>query len=270
MTSAVRYKCTSLGIAIAHTEQIISSFHDAIGWDASVNGLKPSAPLSAGTWNEIVDLSASSLFEAGLRIEHEEVLGWHQNLGDIHSEDLPLIKNMPRFLQHLKHHGILISICTSDDRKATNACMQNWGITHLVDFSICGDEVGEECQPSPQPLYELCRRAGLSPDECFVVGDTSNDTHMGARSGAGFVVGVLTGSGTTEHLLETGADIVLPHIGYLTDLLLLSAEPSSSVVNEFFSMNDELVSLNEEFVALNDEFVPLNENMSPIKKVKAV
>ncbi|KAL7431888.1 hypothetical protein ACHAXH_002881, partial [Discostella pseudostelligera] len=203
MTSAVHQKCASVGISTIHTERIISTFHDAIGWDASINGLKPSAPLSAGTWNEIVELSSSSLFEAGLRIEHEEVLGWHQNLGDIHSEDLPLIKNMPRFLQHLKHHGIMISICTSDDRAATNACMQNWGIADLVDFSICGDEVGEECKPSPQPLNELCRRAGLSPDECFVVGDTSNDTKMGSRSGAGFVVGVLTGSGTTEQLLET-------------------------------------------------------------------
>jgi phosphoglycolate phosphatase len=270
MTSAVHQKCASVGISTIHTERIISTFHDAIGWDASINGLKPSAPLSAGTWNEIVELSSSSLFEAGLRIEHDEVLGWHQNLGDIHSEDLPLIKNMPKFLQHLKHHGIMISICTSDDRAATNACMQNWGIADLVDFSICGDEVGEECKPSPQPLYELCRRAGLSPDECFVVGDTSNDTKMGSRSGAGFVVGVLTGSGTTEQLLETGADIVLPHVGYLTDLLLLSASPSSSVVNEFFSMNDEFVSLNDDFAALNDEFVPLNENMSPIKKVKAV
>ena len=269
MTSAVRQKCVSTGVSTTHTEHIISVFHQAIGWDASVHGLKPSAPLSAGTWNEIVDISASSLFEAGLRIEHEEVLGWHQNLGDIHSEDLPLIKNMPRFLQHLKHHGILISICTSDDRAATNACMQNWGITHLVDFSICGDEVGEECKPSPQPLYELCRRAGLSPSECFVVGDTHNDTKMGARSGAGFVVGVLTGSGTTENLLETGADIVLPHIGYLTDLLLLSAEPSNSVVKEFFTINDELISLTDDFVTLNDKFVPLNENMSPIKKVKA-
>lgn len=270
MTSTVRHKCDAVGFSSTHTERIISIFHEAIGWDASVHGLKPSAPLSAGTWNEIVEISASSLFQAGLHIDHEEVLGWHKNLGDIHSEDLPLIKNMPRFLQHLKHHDIMISICTSDDRAATNACMQNWGITDLVDFSICGDEVGEECKPSPQPLYELCRRAGLSPSECFVVGDTHNDTKMGARSGAGFVVGVLTGSGTTEQLLETGADIVLPHIGYLTDLLLLNAGPSSSVVNEFFSINDELVPLDDEFVALNDEFVPLNENMSIIKKVKAV
>jgi phosphoglycolate phosphatase-like HAD superfamily hydrolase len=262
MTSAVQHKCSSSGISAIHAKKIVSNFHDSIGWDATVNGLKPSALLSAGTWNEIVDISASSLFEAGLPIEHREVLGWHQNLGDIHSEDLPLIKNMPRFLQHLKHHGIIISICTSDDRVATNACMQNWGITDLVDFSICGDEVGDECKPSPQPLFELCRRAGLSPSECFVVGDTSNDTKMGSRSGAGFVVGVLTGSGTTEQLLETGADIVLPNVGYLTDLLLLSAEPSSSIVDEFFPLNDELVSF-------SDEFVPLNENMSPIKKVKA-
>lgn len=49
---------------------------------------------------------------------------------------------------------------------------------------------------------------------------------MGARSGAGIVVGVLTGSGTKKQLLENGANVVFPNIGYLKDLLLLGAEPS--------------------------------------------
>ena len=76
--------------------------------------------------------------------------------------------------------------------------MRRWNVSDLVDFSICGDEVGAgESKPSPRPLLELCRRAGggITPRECLVVGDTRSDTEMGRRSGAGFVVGVLTGSG---------------------------------------------------------------------------
>ena len=56
------------------------------------------------------------------------------------------------------------------------------------------------------------------------MGDTSNDTQMGVRGGAGYVVGVLTGSGTKDQLLNTGANIVLPNIGYLEKLLLLSSK----------------------------------------------
>jgi phosphoglycolate phosphatase len=256
MTAAVQRKCIDTGISTTQAEHIVSKFHESIGWDAVANNVMPSAPLSAGTWDEIVDISAASLNHSGLTIQHQEVLEWHQDLGDIHADDFPLIKSLPRFLQYFRHHGIIISICTSDDRASTKACLQNWDITDLVDFSICGDEVGKECKPSPEPLFELCRRARVSPSECLVVGDTSSDTQMGARAGAGLVVGVLTGSGTKEQLLSTGADIVLPSIGFLKGLLLLSKEPFTRTgsiadvmdIDKFDSMdgctfpgNDELV-----------------------------
>lgn len=52
------------------------------------------------------------------------------------------------------------------------------------------------------------------------MGDTKNDTGMGRNSNAGLVVGVLSGSGTKEHLLETGADIVLEDVGDLPIFLM--------------------------------------------------
>ena len=83
----------------------------------------------------------------------------------------------------------------------------------------------------PEPVYELCRHAGVLPSECLVVGETSNDTQiMGVRGGAGYVVGVLTGSGTKDQLLNTGANIVLPNIGYLEKLLLLSSKSVGLVI----------------------------------------
>jgi phosphoglycolate phosphatase-like HAD superfamily hydrolase len=257
MTAAVMRKCIDTGISATRSEYIISKFHQSIGWDAVINDVLPSAPLSASTWDEIVDISVASLCESGLTVQYQEVLEWHQDLGDIHAEDLPLIKSLPRFLQHFKRHGIIISICTSDDRASTNACLQNWDISDLVDFSICGDEVGKECKPSPEPLFELCRRAGVSPSESLVVGDTSSDTQMGVRAGAGFVVGVLTGSGNKEQLLNTGADIVLPSIIYLKGLLLLSTEPFTRNVSIADVMQiDEFSEMDEDTLFLSkDELV---------------
>ena len=126
MTYAVQQKCLSSGISSSQAAHIISKFHKEIGWDVRINDVVSSAPLSAATWDEIVAISAASLADSGLAVEHHEVLEWHQNLGDIHAEDLPLVKNLPRFLQHFKRHGIQISICTSDDRASTNTCMRNW------------------------------------------------------------------------------------------------------------------------------------------------
>lgn len=90
-------------------------------------------------------------------------------------------------------------------------------------FAICGDEVPEG-KPSPIPLQTLCRQASSGdrvyhPQDCIVVGDTSSDTGM-ARAAKAFCVGVLTGSGTTEQLLDTGAHLILPDVGYIPALLM--------------------------------------------------
>eukprot|EP00804_Cyclotella_cryptica_P006197 CCRYP_015275-RB/>CCRYP_015275-RB protein AED:0.10 eAED:0.10 QI:214/0.5/1/1/0/0.33/3/60/310 len=218
MTNNVRKKCVDDGRSPTQTQLIVSQFHQSIGWDANIDNVLPSAPLSAGTWDGIVQLSAEGLMKAGLDVDFDQVREWHENLGDIHACDAPLIPHLPDFLKLFKHHGIMISICTSDDRRSTNACMENWNILDLIDYSICGDEVVEN-KPSAHPLMELCGRAGIMPHECMVVGDTSADTQMGRNSKAGLIVGVLTGSGTERQLLDTGAHVILPNISYIKDLL---------------------------------------------------
>jgi phosphoglycolate phosphatase len=228
MTTKVEQKCLEDGLSSLHTQMIISHFHQSIGWNTMTDNLMPSAPLSAGTWAGIIELSAQSLISAGLQIDMQQLSVWHESLGDIHVNDQPLIPQLPEFFSDLKQNGFLISICTSDDRRATDSCIRNWGIAHLIDYSICADEV-LETKPSAYPLVELCTRAGIMPHECMVVGDTSADTEMGRNSNAGLIVGVLTGSGTESQLLETGAHIVLPNISFIKDLIGTNAVINFSV-----------------------------------------
>lgn len=218
MTNKIRTKCLSSDMPPSRISCTISRFHDSIGWDASVGNVVPSAPLAAATWGEIVGLTTESLSKSGLVLAENTVQGWHTNLGDIHSRDPPLIEDLPSFMQYFKRCGILIAVCTSDDRASTDACIQNWKLEGVIDYSICGDEV-QESKPSAQPLLALCNRAGCTPRDCIVVGDTNSDTGMGKNSGAGLVVGVLTGSGTERQLLDSGAHLVLPNIGYLKTIV---------------------------------------------------
>ena len=168
-------------------------------------------------------------------IRLSEVQEWHRSLGDVHEHDEPVVKNLSSLLQHFKEeYGIIISVCTSDHRSSTDKCLINWDINSIVDYSLCGDEV-EEPKPSISPLMELCGRAGVHPRDCWVVGDTHNDTLMGHYGGCGLTVGVLSGSGNEEQLLNSGADIVLPTVQYLKPLLRNGHrdEPSpSSVIDE--------------------------------------
>lgn len=105
----------------------IDKFHSAIGWDNTNKCLLPSAPLSAGTWEEVIDLTNQALLEAGtISNAVEKVKSWHENLGGIHSDDKPLIPDLKGYMENLKSNGYLISICTSDDRKSTNDCIKAW------------------------------------------------------------------------------------------------------------------------------------------------
>jgi phosphoglycolate phosphatase-like HAD superfamily hydrolase len=88
----------------------------------------------------------------------------------------------------------------------------------LKKFSICGNEVMES-KPSALPLRMLCEQASLTPQDCIVVGDTTSDSGMARNAKAGLCIGVLTGSGTATQLMETGANVILPHVGDIPDLL---------------------------------------------------
>jgi phosphoglycolate phosphatase-like HAD superfamily hydrolase len=117
----------------------VNMFHNAIGWD-SINGqLLPSAPLSAGSWNDILKLSSDALVQSNcISNAIEKVQHWHENCGDVHANDKTLIPDLPGFMKSIKDIGLLVAICTSDDRKATDQCIRNWGLENYVDVSkIC-------------------------------------------------------------------------------------------------------------------------------------
>lgn len=76
----------------------------------------------------------------------------------------------------------------------------------------------------------------------MVVGDTCADTGMGRNAKAGLVVGVLTGTGTREYLLDHGADVVIPNIDYLFEILaMMGGRRSSSDLTEatYYSGSDD-------------------------------
>lgn len=76
-----------------------------------------------------------------------------------------------------------------------------------------------ESKPSAVPLEMLCEAAGVDPQDCIVVGDTISDTGMARNAHAALCIGVLSGSGAASQLVETGANILLPHVGDIPALL---------------------------------------------------
>jgi phosphoglycolate phosphatase-like HAD superfamily hydrolase len=209
-------------------ENLIDKFHTEIGWDNTRDNVIPSAPVAAGTWDNIVGFVYNFLVEhqdliVDTAITKDLALQWHAELGDLHEHDTPLLDDLAGMMKACDELGYTVAICTSDDRGSTDKAMQRWGIDKVVTFSVCGNEV-DEGKPSALPLQTLCEQASsmhktYHPHDCIVVGDTSSDTGMARAAKAGFCIGVLTGSGTVEQLLDTGAHLILPHVGYVPKLL---------------------------------------------------
>jgi phosphoglycolate phosphatase len=210
-------------------ETIASSFYKVIGWDPVANAVLPSGIVAAGTWEQILQATHEFLVKqvghhtiadaaAGEVMSFSTVQGWHQELLDLHGQDPPVITNLPSILLQCEALGYELAVCTSDDRASTNEALQRWQIDSLTQYSICGNEVSDG-KPSAAPLLQLCRQASISPQQCIVVGDTTADMGMAVAAQAGLCVGVLTGSGTEEQLLASGAHVILPHVGHLPTLL---------------------------------------------------
>ena len=76
----------------------------------------------------------------------------------------------------------------------------------------------EKPKPFPEGVYKCCKTFGVEPENCAVVGDSIDDIIMGKKAGCR-TIGVLTGVTTAERLAKIGADVIIPRIGYLTDVL---------------------------------------------------
>mmetsp|Transcript_43100 Transcript_43100/g.131257 ORF Transcript_43100/g.131257 Transcript_43100/m.131257 type:complete len:234 (-) Transcript_43100:413-1114(-) len=196
----------------------VSQFHHVLGWDAAAEDFVPSAAIAAGTWEESLVASSSLFSDMGIDDAEEKVRFWHVDMGDLHGLDSPLVDNVRDVIMECRDFGLKVAVCTSDVRVSTDLALTKWNVIDLIDYSVCADEV-KTPKPSSDPLDILCERSNVKAGSCIVVGDTTADTGMARNAGAGFMIGVLTGAGTRDQLLSTGADVVLSDIGEVPDFL---------------------------------------------------
>jgi HAD superfamily hydrolase (TIGR01509 family) len=130
--------------------------------------------------------------------------------GDWREKVVP-IKGIQKFLSQLRKDGFHIAVATSDERKDTEAILQNLGMDGLFDIILCAGEVNPP-KPHPQTLLTICHRLSISPQEAIFIGDTVSDMLMGKKAGVALTVGILEGGVTPREELEKVADIVVESI----------------------------------------------------------
>jgi phosphoglycolate phosphatase len=127
------------------------------------------------------------------------------------------VTDLPALFGRLKAHGVFIGIASSDGMAAVADTVRHFGLTEAVDF-IAGYDSGHGYKPEPGMFTAFCAACRLEPGGIAMVGDNLHDMEMGRRGGAGWRIGVLTGTGTRETLAHA-SDMVLESIAGLEGAL---------------------------------------------------
>jgi phosphoglycolate phosphatase len=128
---------------------------------------------------------------------------------------VPAAPLVPLF-EGLKGRGHILGVATNDAERAARIQLEVAGIIDILHF-ISGYDSGHGGKPDPGMCLAFAQAAGLAPEACVMVGDSTHDLVAGRAAGMR-TVAVLTGVATARDLAPL-ADAVLPDIGALPDWL---------------------------------------------------
>jgi phosphoglycolate phosphatase len=184
------------------------------GYDARSHTFTPGSELAAGTTPGIVRLWLPDASES----EFEQ---WCARLNRAFIEEGPLaavpVKDLEQTLVFLHGGGIKLGVVTNDLEQAAENTMQRFGLRHLFSAVLGYDSVPDP-KPAAGPVLKFCRDHDCHPSEVLVIGDNGHDIEMARNAGAGYAIGVMTGTGTRE-VLSRGSDAVLQSIADLPEWL---------------------------------------------------
>lgn len=112
-----------------------------------------------------------------------------------------------------------VGLVTTRSRYHIDRFLEQFPVIAGVVRTSCGLQDTRRLKPHPAPIQEAARRLDVAVAHCVMVGDTPVDIRSAVRAGA-WGVGVLSGFGRRNELLQAGAHVILPSSAELTTLLL--------------------------------------------------
>jgi phosphoglycolate phosphatase-like HAD superfamily hydrolase len=110
-----------------------------------------------------------------------------------------------------------MAIVSARDFKGTMAFLDYFDLSKRFQ-SIVTAQSCEYTKPYPHPILHAAKMAGVKPEECLMIGDTTVDI-LSARKAGAQSIGVLCGFGEEGELRKAGADLILKHTSQVADAL---------------------------------------------------
>jgi HAD superfamily hydrolase (TIGR01509 family) len=143
--------------------------------------------------------------EVGRPLSDDEVEEIQRRHGQLYRELLPGRRPLPgaaELLRELRDAGVTHGIATSGRRPEIDASLEALGIVPETVVVARGDVA--RAKPEPDLFLACAERLGVSPDQCYVVGDAVWDL-LAARRARMLSVGLLSGGYGEDELQAAGA-----------------------------------------------------------------
>jgi len=180
------------------------------GYEAVSRAWDPGGLIACGTTRELAEAWAAALGGGDApRIEAHLEAAFDR---DVRAAPVA-VPGAAQALARLQARGIVLGLATMDTERGARDTLDRLGIARLFSF-VCGCDSGFGEKPHAGMVHAFCAHVAVTAAQVAVVGDTTHDLEMGARSGAALVVGVLSGAGGRDtlaprchHLLDSVADL---------------------------------------------------------------
>ncbi len=196
--------------------QIAREMLEAIGvFDVRID---PEGSMAQGTNRDVALDFLPVLRKHTMIPDDEQFVTQSTALFDQIAAELPVVpteEGLPRFFETLRQRGLIIGLATADSDGSARQGLRRLGLASYFDF-IGADNGCWAPKPAPEMMAVFCRQYGLDPQDVAMVGDTPTDLRFGEGAGAGFLVGVLCGTGSREDL-EPLADVIIMNISDIID-----------------------------------------------------
>lgn len=115
---------------------------------------------------------------------HEELLTVYRAFNHAaHDEMVAAFPGVPEMLQSLRDQGIRMGVVTSKVHWLAHRGLECTGLDGFMEVLVSPDDYPQAHKPEPGPVLYGCELMGVSPDECWYVGDSPFDIEAGNRAG---------------------------------------------------------------------------------------
>jgi phosphonatase-like hydrolase len=131
------------------------------------------------------------------------------------------VPGVPELFESLRRAGVKVALQTGYAAPVADSIMAGlgWTVGGTVDALVTSDTVAAS-RPAPYLIFHAMEATGIvDVRRVLTAGDTPNDLGAGTNAGAGFVVGVTTGSFTRSQLEAEPHTHILDSVAGLPSLL---------------------------------------------------